>query len=69
MKFFIRENPLFNIEELYKFEHGLGITLPEDYKAHLLTYNDACTADAEVFFGHPEDGISFFYFYPVRYGK
>ncbi|MBB5332604.1 SMI1/KNR4 family protein [Chryseobacterium koreense] len=37
MKLFYKENPPITAQDIREFEANLGASLPEDYKAHLLT--------------------------------
>lgn len=62
------EHPLISIEELNEFEAAIGLPLPEDYKAHMLSCNGGTAADIYLFFGVPDDGINLFGFYPIKYG-
>lgn len=68
MELFYQENPPITEQDIQEFEANLGVSLPEDYKAHLLTYNGGHTNSMEIYFGVPDDGINLFYFYPLKYG-
>ena len=68
MELFIAENPPITLSDIQEFEAAKGLTLPEDYKAHLLRYNGAEVESIEVYFGVPDDGINFSYFHPLKYG-
>lgn len=65
---FRSENPAISAQELKEFETAIGLVLPEDYKAHMLTYNGGAAACMYLFFGLPDDGINLFGFYPIKYG-
>lgn len=65
---FRSENPAISAEELKEFETAIGLVLPEDYKAHMLTYNGGSAAGIYLFFGLPDDGINFLGFYPIKFG-
>lgn len=67
MKIFKLENQLITPEELREFEMEIGLSLPEDYKAHMLEYNGAAAPGIDVFFGEPDDGINFSCFLPIKY--
>ncbi|WP_175620518.1 SMI1/KNR4 family protein [Chryseobacterium schmidteae] len=69
MELFSVENPPIMLEDLKEFEAALGLSLPEDYKAHLLAYNGAGLKSTEVFFGYMDDGINLYYFHPIKYGN
>lgn len=68
MELFYQENPPITAQDIREFEANLGVSLPEDYKAHLLEYNGASVESIEVYFGEPDDDINFFYFLPLKYG-
>lgn len=69
MDLFITANPPITLSDLQEFETSTGLFLPEDYKAHLLQYNGAKVESIYVYFGVPDDGINFFYFYPLKHGS
>lgn len=69
MEQFIAENPPITLSDIQEFETTTEVSLPEDYKAHLLEYNGALVEGVEVYFGEPDDGIRFFYFLPLKYGS
>lgn len=68
MELFYQENPPITAQDIREFEANLGASLPEDYKAHLLTYNGGHSNSMDIYFGFPDDGINLFYFYPLKYG-
>ncbi|WP_227871732.1 SMI1/KNR4 family protein [Flavobacterium kingsejongi] len=55
-------------EELNKFELEIELSLPEDYKAHMLKYNGGTPLSYYFYFGEPEDGIRLSYFFSIEYG-
>lgn len=65
---FTSENPAISAEELKEFETTIGLVLPEDYKAHMLTYNGGAFVSIYLFFGLPDDGINLLGFYPIKHG-
>jgi hypothetical protein len=68
MKLFKAENQSISYEELEAFETTIALSLPKDYKAHMLQYNGGSVSSIYVFFGEPDDGINLFGFYPIKYG-
>lgn len=68
MELFKAENQLISRKELKEFETKIGLSLPEDYKAHMLKYNGGSVVNIYLFFGVPDDGINLFGFYPIKYG-
>lgn len=68
MELFTAENPPITLNDIQEFETAKGLTLPEDYKAHMLQYNGATVESIEVHFGVPDDDINFSYFHPLKYG-
>ncbi|MNU83700.1 SMI1 / KNR4 family protein [compost metagenome] len=68
MEIFKARNPLISPEELKEFETEIGLSLPEDYKAHMLKYNGGSPLSMYLFFGAPDDGINLLGFYPIKYG-
>lgn len=51
------ENELITEEELNEFEQEIGLTLPEDYRVHMLKYNGGLPQSYSLYFGEPDDGI------------
>lgn len=50
MEIFQIKNQPISAEELKEFEMETGLSLPEDYKAHMLRYNGAEAAGIDIFF-------------------
>ena len=59
---------LINLFEIREFENKLGLSLPEDYKTHMLQYNGGRPEGHNVFFNTSNDKISLGYFHPIKYG-
>ena len=68
MELFITENPPITLSDIQEFETATELSLPEDYKAHLLKYDGARTESMYLYFGEPDDDINFSYFLPLKYG-
>lgn len=56
-------------EELREFEEQIQLVLPEDYKAHMLTFNGGSPLTYYIYFGEPDDGINLSGFKPIKYGE
>ena len=55
------------LEELNTFETLIGMSLPQDYRQHMLTYNGGEVDEDVDHVNYPDSGgIS--YFYPIKYG-
>lgn len=57
------------IGEINNFESLIGLSLPNDYKQHMLTYNGGDVV--ELYTAHisnPEGGSGISDFYPIKYG-
>lgn len=67
MELFELRNKLITSEEIREFEAETGLSLPEDYKAHMLQYNGGHASGIDVFFGEPDDGINLSCFLPMKY--
>lgn len=68
MEIFKTENQLITPEELNEFETEIGLSLPDDYKEHMLKCNGGSPHSYDFYFGVPDDGINLSYFYPIKYG-
>ncbi len=62
------ENKLITPEELEEFEIKTGVSLPQDYKEHMLKYNGGSPLSYHLYFGEPDEGILFSGFKPIKYG-
>ncbi|THF52852.1 SMI1/KNR4 family protein [Flavobacterium supellecticarium] len=62
------ENERITVEELNEFEEETGVTLPEDYRVHMLQYNGGSPFSYYLYFGEPDDGILLFRFKSIKYG-
>ena len=62
------ENKLITQEELNEFEIEIELSLPRDYKAHMLRYNGGSPLSCYLYFGEPDDGILLFGFKSIKYG-
>lgn len=62
------ENELITEEELNEFEQEIGLTLPEDYRVHMLKYNGGLPQSYSLYFGEPDDGILLSSFKSIKYG-
>ncbi|MEO4005359.1 SMI1/KNR4 family protein [Flavobacterium sp. CAU 1735] len=62
------DNERITAEELNEFEQEIGLTLPEDYRAHMLKYNGGSPFSYYLYFGEPDDGILLFRFKSIKYG-
>lgn len=56
--------------DLVEFESMIGLTLPEDYKKHMLKYNGGKpTPSLGVYFGTPNNSIELSRFHSIKYGS
>ncbi len=62
------ENRLITTDELHEFEIKTGVSLPKDYKEHLLKYNGGSPMSYYLYFGDPDDGILLSGFKSIKYG-
>ncbi|MEJ5102685.1 SMI1/KNR4 family protein [Chryseobacterium sp. MYb328] len=62
------ENKLITSDELHEFEIKTGISLPQDYKKHMLKYNGGSPLSYDLYFGEPDDGILLSGFKSIKYG-
>lgn len=62
------ENTLITQEELNEFEVEIGLSLPQDYKAHMLKWNGGSPLSYYMYFGGSDGGINLSYFFPIKYG-
>jgi hypothetical protein len=67
MKFNIEEKKI-TLLELNEFEQNLSLTLPDDYKQHMLKYNGGYPSGENVHFQHPTEIIKVSYLHPIKYG-
>ena len=65
---FEKVNDEINENDLKIFEDTLGLTLPKDYKAHMLKYNGGEPESYGVYFGEQDNGVNLSYFHPLKYG-
>ncbi len=57
------------LEELYTFETFIGMTLPEDYRQHMITFNGGEIEEDNIEHkNYKEGGRGISYFYPIKYG-
>lgn len=68
MKIVEANHSLITPKELKEFEAEIGLSLPEDYKMHMLKYNGGSASSIYLFFGEPDNGINLLGFYPIKYG-
>ncbi|BAP32479.1 uncharacterized protein CHSO_3442 [Chryseobacterium sp. StRB126] len=62
------ENKLITSDELHEFEVKTGISLPQDYKEHMLKYNGGSPLSYDLYFGEPDEGILLSGFKSIKYG-
>jgi len=62
------ENEQITAEDLNEFEKEIGLTLPEDYRAHMLKYNGGLPSSYYLYYGEPDDGILLSGFKSIKYG-
>lgn len=57
-------------EELNHFENSLdGLTLPDDYRKHMLDYNGGIVDQDDIEHkNYPSDGVGIAFFLPIKYG-
>jgi len=61
MEFYI-QNQLVTEQEIQDFEREYNLTLPNDYKAHLLKYNGGVVTNSNLYFEEYDSGIRYLVF-------
>jgi hypothetical protein len=64
-----RENSqMITLQELNDFEALIGLSLPNDYKQHMLLYNGGIVNEDVKHINYLDGGEGISYFYPIKYG-
>jgi len=56
-------------QELSDFESFIGLSLPQDYKDHMLNHNGSMVVQNVKHINYPDGGEGISYFYPIKYGS
>ena len=68
MEFYIH-NQLVTEQEIWDFEREYDLTLPNDYREHLLKYNGGAVTNSYLYFKDYDSGIRLSSFQPLKYGN